>query len=78
MRKYSENFRMYEINAVILQMSCKRAQNRTCSGYAECSRHYEIAEPQPILLKAPQLALNASLCKNTRADAPGIAVYTTT
>ena len=32
-------------------MACKWAQSRTCSGYAECSRHYEIAEPPPILCK---------------------------
>ena len=35
----------------LLEMACKWAQSRTCSGYAECSRHYEIAEPPPILCK---------------------------
>ena len=64
------------------EMSCKRAQSRTCSGYAERSRHYAnvvqaSAEPnlfglcraQPILCKAQVLPIAPGNARgNVRRD----------
>ena len=45
------------------EMACKRAQSRTCSGYAECSRHYE-KRPTPCgAIVIYIFILKSTLCK---------------
>ena len=51
--------RICEVRTMCLEFSCKRAQSRTCSGYAECSRKSRRSgsTPQDMPQASPLLAL---------------------